>query len=93
MGELSEKAWAAPGNAFSLPGPCCMANTPMRLPLVMRLNPSAIAIPTRSWRHMIGRMPAFAAASTIGWAGYTARNSVPSRLRISAIASAPCMCV
>ena len=32
IGTLSEYAWATPPNAFSVPGPCCIANTPTRSP-------------------------------------------------------------
>ena len=37
MGVESENAVATPGKAFSAPGPYCMANTPRRRPLVVRL--------------------------------------------------------
>jgi hypothetical protein len=64
-----------------------MANTPMRLPLVTRLKPSAIPTPIRYCRQITGRIPARAAASMIGVVGKQLRNSVPSRLSISQIAS------
>ena len=69
MGTLSANAWAAPGKEFSVPGPTCDANTPRRLPLVVRLNPSAMAMPTRSCLQMTGLTPALAQASISGWAG------------------------
>src|SRR5262245_12143208 len=87
MGTESEYAVATPGKAFSAPGPYCMANTPIRRPLVVRLYPSAIPTPTRSCRQSTGRMPAAAAASMTGVVGYALRYSTPSRLRISATAS------
>jgi hypothetical protein len=78
---------ATPAKAFSAPGPYCIANTPRRRPLVVRLKPSAMPTPTRSWRHSIGRIPAAAAASITGVVGYVLRNSTPSRFMISTIAS------
>ena len=63
MGTESPKAWATPPNEFSVPGPCCMQNTPIFRPEVMRLTASAMCSPVRSWRTMMGRMPATAAAS------------------------------
>ena len=93
IGTESEYAVATPENAFSAPGPYCMANTPRRRPLVVRLNPSAIPTPTRSWRQSTGRIPAAAAASMIGVVGYVLRNSTPSRFMISAIASTTFTCI
>ena len=87
MGTESEKAVATPAKAFSAPGPACMAKTPMRLPLETREKPSAMPTPTRSCRQMIGLIPAEAAASIMGAVGKQLKNSTPSRLRISAIAS------
>ncbi len=52
-----------------MPGPCCMANTPIFWPEVMRLTASAMCRPVRSWRTMIVRMSASAAASMIGFTG------------------------
>src|SRR4029077_14007611 len=87
IGTESENAVATPGNAFSAPGPYCIAKTPRRRPLVVRLKPSAMPTPTRSWRQSTGLIPAAAAASIIGVVGYVLRNSMPSRFMISAIAS------
>ncbi len=53
-----------PPNAFSAPGPCCIANTPIFAPLVSRDMASAMCRPMRSWRTMIGRMPMRAASSS-----------------------------
>jgi len=36
IGTFSENAWATPGNAFSMPGPCWAANTPFCRPRRMR---------------------------------------------------------
>ena len=63
-----------PGNAFSDPGPYCIANTPGGRPLVTRAKPSAMSTPTRSCRQMIGRMPAATAFSMIEVVGK--QNSV-----------------
>ena len=52
-----------------MPGPCCIANTPIRSPEVIRLTASAMCSPVRSWRTMIVRMSASAAASMIGLTG------------------------
>src|SRR5262245_44328074 len=57
----------------------------------MRLTASAMWSPVRSWRTMIVRMSASAAASMIGLTGYPMRNFTPSRLRISATAAAAFM--
>ena len=62
-GVESEKAVAMPAKAFSAPGPYCMANTDGERPLLTRAKPSAMPTPTRSWRQMIGRISASAAAS------------------------------
>src|SRR5437867_12652008 len=64
-----------------------MANTPRRRPFVVRLKPSAMPTPTRSWRQSTGRIPVAATASIRGVVGYVLRNSTPSRFMISAIAS------
>ena len=69
MGTESPKAWATPPNAFSVPGPCCMAKTPIRSPEVTRLTASAMCRPVRSCRTMIVRMSASAAASMMGLTG------------------------
>jgi hypothetical protein len=69
IGTESPNAWATPPNAFSEPGPCCMQKTPIRWPDVSRLTASAMCSPTRSWRTMIVRMSASAAASMIGLTG------------------------
>src|SRR2546423_1927170 len=90
-GTPSECAWATAPNEFSVPGPCCMANTPTRSPDVRRLMASAMWMPVRSWRTMIVRMSASAAASISGLTGYPIRQSTPSRLRISATAAATFM--
>src|SRR5437867_911160 len=74
-------------SAISAPGPYCIANTPSRRPFVVRLKPSAMPTPTRSWRQSTGRIPAAAAASITGVVGYVLRNSTPSRFMISASAS------
>src|SRR5262245_21491229 len=87
MGTESEYAVATPGNAFSAPGPYCIANTPSRRPFVVRLKPSAMPTPTRSWRQSTGRIPAAAAASITGVVGYVLRSSTPSSFMISASAS------
>jgi hypothetical protein len=58
-----------PPYAFSAPGPCCIANTPTFLPQVSRDMASAMCSPTRSWRTMIGRMPARAAYSRMWLTG------------------------
>src|SRR5207253_2482751 len=65
IGTESPKAWATPPNEFSAPGPCCIAKTPMRSPEVTRLRASAMCRPTRSWRTMIVRMSASAAATDL----------------------------
>src|SRR5262245_64383344 len=57
----------------------------------MRLTASAMCRPVRSWRTMIVRMSASAAASMIGLTGYPMRNFTPSRLRTSATAAAAFM--
>ena len=44
-----------------MPGPAWAANTPLRLPRLIRLKPSAIPTPTRSCRHRMGRMSSAAA--------------------------------
>src|SRR6266851_3383175 len=76
-----------PAKAFSAPGPYCIAKTPGGLPLVTRAQPSAMWTPTRSWRQITGRTPAAAAASMIGVVGKQNRVEMPSRFRISVIAS------
>src|SRR5580704_1375224 len=80
-----------PAKAFSAPGPYCIAKTPGGLPFCTREQPSAMWTPTRSWRQMIGRMPAATAASMIGVVGKQNRVWTPSRLRISEIASMTCI--
>jgi hypothetical protein len=87
IGTESEYAVATPAKAFSAPGPYCMANAPRRRPFVVRLKPSAMPTPTRSWRQSTGRIPIAATASIRGVVGYVLRNSTPSRFMISAIAS------
>src|SRR3989441_3860869 len=87
IGTESEYAVATPARAFSAPGPYCMANAPRRRPFVVRLKPSAMPTPTRSWRQRPGRIPIAATASIRGVVGYVLRNSTPSRFMISAIAS------
>src|ERR1700730_11305528 len=76
-----------PAKAFSAPGPYCIAKTPGGLPLVTRAQPSAMCTPTRSWRQITGRMPPATAASMIGVVGNENRVEMPSRFRISVIAS------
>src|SRR3954462_3863479 len=76
-----------PAKAFSAPGPYCIAKTPAGLPLVTRAAPSAICTPTRSWRQITGRMPPATAASMIGVVGKQNIVEIPSRFRISVIAS------
>src|SRR5947209_20043039 len=56
-------------------------------PFVTRAKPSAMSTPTRSCRQMIGRMPAATAFSIRGVVGKQKRVDMPSRLRISTIAS------
>lgn len=68
-GTLSENADAMPGNAFSAPGPYCMAKTAGGLPFAVRAKPAAMSTPTRSCRQMMGRSPAATAASMIGVVG------------------------
>jgi len=46
-----------------------MAKTPIRSPDEMRLTASAMCRPVRSWRTMIVRMSASAAASMMGLTG------------------------
>src|SRR5687768_12719329 len=76
-----------PAKAFSAPGPYCIANTPGGLPFTTRVQPSAMCTPTRSCRQMTGRMPRAAADSMIGVVGKQNIVEMPSRLRISVIAS------
>src|SRR5579884_1981056 len=76
-----------PAKAFSAPGPYCMAKTPGGRPFKTRAQPSAMCTPTRSWRQITGRMPAAAAASMIGVVGKQNIVEMPSRFRISVIAS------
>ena len=90
MGTESENDVATPEYAFSAPGPYCMAKTPGGRPLVTLLYPSAIPTPTRSCRHITGRIPAAAQASITGVVGKQDRYSTPSLLSISAIASMVC---
>ena len=77
-----------PPNEFSAPGPCCMANTPIFRPDDVRLTASAMCRPVRSWRTMIVRMSAIAAASMNAFMGYPMRNSTPSCFKISATIAA-----
>ena len=51
------------------PARICIVKTPMLRPDVVRLMASAMWIPVRSWRTMIGRMPAAAAGSMSGLTG------------------------
>jgi hypothetical protein len=60
---LSENGCETPEKEFSIPGPPCGAKTPIVLPFVERLIPSAIPAPTRSCRQMTGRMPSSAQRS------------------------------
>ena len=76
-----------PAKAFSAPGPYCIAKTPAGLPFVTRAQPSAMCTPTRSWRQITGRMPPATAASMIGVVGKQNIVEMPSRFRISVIAS------
>ena len=68
-------------------GPYCIAKTPAGLPLATRAAPSAMWTPTRSWRQITGRMPPATAASMIGVVGKQNIVEMPSRFRISVIAS------
>jgi hypothetical protein len=52
-----------------VPGPYWLAKTPMRSPELMREKASAMWMPVRSWRTMIGRMSMSAPASSTGWTG------------------------
>jgi hypothetical protein len=70
-----------------VPGPDCIANTPISSPEVTRLIASAMCRPMRSWRTMIVRMSASAAASMIGLTGYPIRKGTRSFLRIWATAA------
>ncbi len=76
-----------PANAFSAPGPYCIAKTPAGLPFMTREQPSAMCTPTRSWRQITGRSPPATAASIIGVVGKQNIVLMPSRFRISVIAS------
>src|SRR6185436_2524533 len=80
-----------PAKAFSAPGPYCIAKTPGGLLLVTRATPSAMWTPTRSWRQITGRMPPATAASMIGVVGKQNIVEMPSRFRISVIASMTCI--
>src|SRR5579862_8672774 len=80
-----------PANAFSAPGPYCIAKTPGGLPFCTREQPSAMWTPTRSCRQITGRMPAATAASMIGVVGKQNSVLTPSRFRISEIASMTCI--
>jgi hypothetical protein len=53
-----------PAHGIFAPGPCCITNTPIMPPLVMRLTASAMCKPVRSWRTMMVRMSIRAAASS-----------------------------
>ena len=64
-------------------------NTPTFLPLVAREYPSTMWMPVISWRKIIGRIPAMAAASSSGWYGTQPMNSTPSIRRMLAIAVTP----
>src|SRR5688572_32487922 len=64
-----------------------MAKTPAGLPFITLVQPSAMCTPTRSCRQMMGRMPRAAADSMIGVVGKQNIVEMPSRLRISVIAS------
>ena len=77
----SEKAVATPAKAFSAPGPYCIAKTPGGRPFDTRAKPSAICTPTRSWRHITGRMPTAAAASMIGVVGKQNRVEIAFALQ------------
>ena len=57
MGTESAYAWATPPKAFSDPGPVCMVKTPIVLPFLIRLKPSAMLTPARSCRERMGRIP------------------------------------
>ena len=87
IGVESEYAVATPAKAFSAPGPYCIANTAGRRPFVTRANPSAIPTPTRSCRHITGRIPTEAAASMTDVVGKQLRNSTFSRCKMSMMAS------
>lgn len=76
-----------PAKAFSAPGPYCIAKTPAGRPFMTRAQPSAMWTPTRSWRQMTGRSPPATAASMIGVVGKQNSVLMPSRFRISVIAS------
>ncbi len=69
MGTESPKAWATPPKEFSVPGPCCIAKTPIFRPDVIRLTASAMCSPVRSCRTMMVRMSAAAAASSTWFTG------------------------
>ncbi len=82
---------ATPANAFSAPGPYCIAKTPGGRPFATRAKPSAMWTPTRSCRQITGRMPTAAAASMIGVVGKQNRVETPSRFRISAMTCMTCI--
>src|SRR5215468_12203987 len=87
IGVESENAVATPGKAFTAPGPYCIANTPTGWPLVIRLYPSAMPTPTRSWAQTWGRMPAAAQAWIMDVVGKQLRNLTPSCFKMVAMAS------
>ena len=64
-----------------------MAKTPGLAPFVTREYPSAICTPTRSCRQIIGRIPAWAAASIIDVVGKQLKYSIPCAFNVFAIAS------
>ena len=68
-GTASEYAWAMAPKEFSTPGPPCMQKMPTLSPELRRLPASAMCTPIRSWRTMMGRMSASAAASISGLRG------------------------
>ena len=68
-GTESAYACATPPNAFSAPGPICIANTPIFRPDVTRDTASAMCRPVRSWRTMIVRMSTSAADSMMWLTG------------------------
>ena len=60
-------------------------NTPMRLPFLTRLKPSAMLTPARSCLGMTGLIPSLAASSISDCAGKQLSHSTPSAFRIFAM--------
>ena len=89
MGTESANAVATPANAFSAPGPACIAKTPVFSPFEILEYPSAKLTPTLSCLKINGLIPIFAPASSRVLNGITPMKSTPSDFKIFAIKSAP----